>query len=291
MSEMTIGFIGTGVMGKSMAKHIMNNGYSLVVYNRTKEKAEELIDAGAHWASTPKEAAEKSDIIMTIVGFPADVEALYFGSEGIIANAKKGSVLVDMTTSKPALAEKIALQAGEKGVYALDAPVSGGDVGAREAKLAIMAGGEAAAFETVYPVFSAIGETIERLGPAGAGQHTKMANQIAIASTMMGTAEALAYTKRAGLSQDEVLSVIETGAAGSFSLSQLGRRMINGDYAPGFYIKHFIKDMAIAIESAEELGMDTPGLNQAKKLYDQLAERGFENSGTQAIYTYYTDET
>ncbi|GEL08443.1 NAD(P)-dependent oxidoreductase [Salisediminibacterium halotolerans] len=291
MSEMTIGFIGTGVMGKSMAKHIMNNGYSLVVYNRTKEKAEELIDAGAHWASTPKEAAEKSDIIMTIVGFPADVEALYFGSDGIIANAKKGSILVDMTTSKPALAEKIALQAGEKGVYALDAPVSGGDVGAREAKLAIMAGGEAAAFETVYPVFSAIGGTIERLGPAGAGQHTKMANQIAIASTMMGTAEALAYTKRAGLSQDEVLSVIETGAAGSFSLSQLGRRMIKGDYAPGFYIKHFIKDMAIAIESAEELGMDTPGLNQAKKLYDQLAERGFENSGTQAIYTYYTDET
>lgn len=291
MSKMTVGFIGTGVMGKSMAQHIINAGYKLVVYNRTKAKAEELLDGGAQWADTPQEAAQNADIIMTIVGFPADVEALYLGSDGIIAHAKEGSILVDMTTSKPALAEEIALEAGKRGLYALDAPVSGGDVGAREAKLAIMAGGEASAYETVYPVFSAIGATIERLGPAGAGQHTKMANQIAIASTMMGVAEALAYTKRAGLSQEDVLSVIETGAAGSFSLSQLGRRMINGDYAPGFYIKHFIKDMAIAIESAEELGMKTPGLEQAKKLYEQLAERGWENSGTQAIYTYYTDET
>lgn len=287
MSKPAVGFIGTGVMGKSMAGHIQDAGYPLYVYNRTKAKTDELCKQGAVWCDGPAEVAKQADIIITIVGYPKDVEAMYLHEDGLIAHASEGTVLIDMTTSRPDLAETIEKRAKEKGLHALDAPVSGGDVGARDAKLAIMCGGDQEAFDQVMPVLSCMGEKIERLGPAGAGQHTKMANQIAIASTMLGVAESLAYAKAAGLSQEQVLAVIETGAAGSFSMSKLGRKMIAGDDDPGFYLKHFVKDMGIAIESAEQLGMHLPGLAQAKTLYEKLEEDGFGDFGTQAIRRVY----
>ncbi|WP_088036729.1 NAD(P)-dependent oxidoreductase [Evansella clarkii] len=284
-----VGFIGTGVMGKSMAGHILDGGYEVFVYNRTKTKAEELLENGAVWCGTVAEVAEKADIIITIIGYPKDVEEVYLGDGGILNHAREGACVVDMTTSTPLLAKKISEEAQKRGIYALDAPVSGGDIGARDAKLSIMAGGEQEAFDIVKPVFSLIGNNIQLQGPAGAGQYTKMTNQIAIAGAMMGVSEAMAYAKKAGLDQEKVLKSIETGAAGSFSLSKLAPRMINGDFEPGFYIKHFIKDMKIAIESAEEMGLETPGLKLAKDLYEQLAEQGEDNSGTQALYKYYID--
>lgn len=287
MSKPAVGFIGTGVMGKSMAGHIQKAGYPLYVYNRTKEKTDELCEQGAVWCDGPAEVAKQADIIITIVGYPKDVEAMYLHEEGLIQHASPGTVLIDMTTSRPDLAEVIWKQAKERGMHALDAPVSGGDVGAREAKLAIMCGGDQEAFDQAMPVLSCMGAKIERLGAAGAGQHTKMANQIAIASTMLGVAESLAYAKAAGLSQEQVLSVIETGAAGSFSMSKLGRKMIAGEDDPGFYLKHFVKDMGIAIASAEKLGMDLPGLAQAKTLYEKLEQDGFGDLGTQAIRRVY----
>ncbi|WP_078593441.1 NAD(P)-dependent oxidoreductase [Evansella clarkii] len=284
-----VGFIGTGVMGKSMAGHILDGGYEVFVYNRTKTKAEELLENGAVWCGTVAEVAEKADIIITIIGYPKDVEEVYLGDGGILNHAREGACVVDMTTSTPLLAKKISEEAEKRGIYALDAPVSGGDIGARDAKLSIMAGGEQEAFDIVKPVFSLIGNNIQLQGPAGAGQYTKMTNQIAIAGAMMGVSEAMAYAKKAGLDQEKVLKSIETGAAGSFSLSKLAPRMINGDFEPGFYIKHFIKDMKIAIESAEEMGLETPGLKLAKDLYEQLADQGEDNSGTQALYKYYID--
>ncbi len=287
MTKQTVGFIGTSVMGKQMAGHIMNGGHKLLLYTRTKEKAQELIDNGAIWCETISELAAKADITITIVGYPADVEEVYFNEVGILKHAKSGSYLIDMTTSTPLLARKIADAAKEKNIYALDAPVSGGDIGARDAVLAIMVGGEKDAFNAVKPILELMGTNITLQGPAGSGQHTKMANQIIIAGTMMGIAEGMVYAKKAGLNQESVLKAIETGAAGSFALSKLGPRMIKGDFAPGFYVKHFIKDMSIAIQSAEELGLKTPGLIQAKKLYYQLASLGHEDSGTQALYKLY----
>lgn len=287
MTKPAAGFIGTGVMGKSMAGHLLEAGYSLHVYNRTKSKTDELVAKGAVWCGSPDEVARQSDIVFTIVGYPQDVEEMYFGERGLIANSKPGTILVDMTTSNPLLAKEISEKAMKAGIEALDAPVSGGDIGAKEARLAIMCGGNETAFEKVKPLFDCMGKTIELLGPPGAGQHTKMANQIAIASTMLGVAESLAYAKKAGLSQEQVMNVIETGAAGSFSLSRLGRKMIEGDEAPGFYVKHFIKDMGIAIDSADQMGLELPGLKQAKQLYDQLQEEGAGDLGTQAIYRLY----
>ncbi|WP_218839271.1 NAD(P)-dependent oxidoreductase [Evansella halocellulosilytica] len=287
MEQKVIGFIGTGVMGKSMALHLLQGGYSVNVYNRTKTKTDELVNEGATWCNTIKELAVKSDIIITIVGYPADVEQVYLSEDGLIHHAKPGTLLVDMTTSTPSLAKKIAAAAREKEMYAFDAPVSGGDIGAREAKLAIMVGGDEEVFQSLLPVFSLMGTNIQHQGEAGAGQFTKMANQIAIASTMMGVCEAMVYAEKAGLDQVKVLKSIESGAAGSFSLSKLAPRMIEGDFEPGFYIKHFIKDMKIAIQSAEEMGLNTPGLTQAKQLYEHLAEKGEENAGTQALYKYY----
>ena len=285
--KQTVGFIGTGVMGKSMAGHILQGGHELLVYNRTKEKTNELVEQGAVWCETVKELAEKSDVIITIVGYPTDVEEVYLGAEGILNHAKAGSYVIDMTTSTPLLAKKISVEAEKRGIFALDAPVSGGDTGAREAKLAIMVGGKREAFDAVQSVFSHMGANVQLQGPAGSGQYTKMTNQIVIAGTMMGVSEAMAYAKHAGLDQEQVLKSIETGAAGSFSLSNLAPRMIKGDFEPGFYIKHFIKDMKIAIMSAEEMDLKTPGLCLAKELYEQLAEGGEENYGTQALYKYY----
>ncbi len=282
-----IGFIGTGVMGKSMAKHLIEAGYTLVVYSRTKEKANELLERGAVWVETPKEVAKKANVIFTMVGYPADVEEVFLGDNGLVQNGKTGSYFVDMTTSAPSLAVKIYNEAKKKGIYTIDAPVSGGDVGARDATLSIMAGGEQEAVEAVFPLLKHLGTNIVYQGNPGAGQHTKMSNQIAIASNMVGVCEAIIYAEKAGLNPENVLKSITTGAAGSWSLSNLVPRMLKGDFEPGFYIKHFIKDMKIALDEAKRMDMEVPGLALAKSLYDQLAEMGEENSGTQALYKYW----
>ncbi|PAF20822.1 oxidoreductase [Terribacillus saccharophilus] len=283
-----IGFIGTGVMGKSMSRNLMQAGFELAVYTRTKAKAEELIDAGAVWHDTPASLAASVDAVITMVGYPSDVQEVYFGENGIIHHARPGTYVIDMTTSKPALAEEIHSEAKDKGIYALDAPVSGGDIGAQNGKLAIMVGGDADAFQAVLPVFEAMGENIILQGPAGFGQHTKLINQVTIASNMVGVCEAIAYAEHAGMDPSKVLQSITTGAAGSFSLSNLAPRMIKGDYDPGFYVKHFIKDMKLALEAANEMGMTTPGLELSLSLYERLAENGNEDLGTQALIKLFT---
>ncbi len=282
-----IGFIGTGVMGKSMAAHLLNAGYPVIVYTRTKGKAADLIAMGAQWTETVKEMAEKANVIFTMVGYPHDVEEVYFGENGLIENGKKGSYFIDMTTSSPSLAVKIYEEAKRHGISALDAPVSGGDIGAREAKLSIMAGGDKEAFDEVLPLLKKLGTNIVYQGISGSGQHAKMSNQIVIASTMIGVTEAIIYAEKAGLDPDKVLKSISTGAAGSWSLSNLVPRMLQGDFKPGFYIKHFIKDMNIALEEAGKMEMDAPGLALAESIYSDLAEKGEENSGTQAIYKHW----
>lgn len=282
-----IGFIGAGVMGKSMAGHLLSAGYPLIVYSRTQEKALDLLAKGAVWVESPREMAEQANVIITMVGYPSDVEEIYLGKMGLINSAKAGSFLIDMTTSAPSLAMRIFESSIEKGIHTLDAPVSGGDVGAKEAKLSIMVGGEAGDFESIKPLLNLLGTNIVYQGKAGAGQHTKMCNQIAIASNMIGVCEAVIYAQKAGLNPESVLKSITTGAAGSWSLSNLAPRMLNGNFEPGFYIKHFIKDMKIALDEAEHMEMKVPGLALAKSLYDQLALMGEENSGTQALYKYW----
>ena len=286
----TVGFIGIGVMGKSMAGHLLAAGYPLVVYNRTKAKAEALLAQGAAWAECPGAVAKACDVVITMVGYPKDVEETYLGENGLIAKGRQGALFIDMTTSSPALARRIAVAAKNAGMAALDAPVSGGDVGAREARLAIMVGGEQADFERAKPIFDLLGTNVVHQGEAGAGQHTKMCNQIVIAGNMVGVCEALAYAKTAGLEPEKVLGVIGSGAAGSWSLSNLGPRMLSGDFAPGFYVKHFIKDMTIALEEAAAMGLDTPGLALTKSLYERLAALGEADSGTQALYKLYVRE-
>lgn len=282
-----IGFVGTGVMGKSMAGHLLDAGYPLVVYTRTKEKADELLEKGAIWAASPKEVAEKANVIFTIVGYPTDVEEVYLGGEGLVENGKAGSFFIDMTTSTPSLAFKITEESKKKGIFAFDAPVSGGDIGAKEARLAIMVGGEEERFDDIKPLLHKLGTNVVYQGKAGSGQHTKMCNQIAIASNMMGVCEAVVYAEKAGLNPEDVLKSISSGAAGSWSLSNLAPRMLAGNFEPGFYIKHFIKDLKIALDEAEKMELVLPGLSLAKSLYDQLANRGEENSGTQALYKYW----
>ena len=289
MARHSIAFIGTGVMGRSMAGHLLKAGHKLHVHNRTKEKAASLLEAGATWHDSPGSAAAAADFVITIVGFPADVEQVYLGEGGIVANSRPGAVLIDMTTSSPLLARKIAEAAAAKDCAALDAPVSGGDVGAREARLVIMVGGDEAAFAKARPLFEAMGKNIILQGPAGSGQHTKMANQITIAAGMVAWAEALVYAKRAGLDPARVLESIGGGAAGSWSLTNLAPRALAGNFAPGFYVKHFLKDMRIALESAAEMKLELPGLALAKKLYDEVAAKGWEDCGTQVIFRYYAE--
>ncbi|GAA1377556.1 NAD(P)-dependent oxidoreductase [Peribacillus frigoritolerans] len=286
-SNKVIGFIGLGVMGKSMAAHLLKAGFEVFVYTRTKDKSSELLSQGAKWAAAPKEIAQKANVIISMVGYPSDVEEIYLGENGLIENGKQGTYLIDMTTSTPTLAVKIAEEAKKKGMESLDAPVSGGDIGARDAKLTIMVGGSSEAFEAVRPIFDILGSNVVHQGPAGSGQHTKMCNQIAIASNMIGVTEAISYAQKAGLDPDRVLRSISSGSAGSWSLSNLVPRMVEGDFEPGFYIKHFIKDMKIALDEAERMGMDVPGLSLSKSLYEGLAEAGEENSGTQALYKHY----
>jgi len=282
-----VGFIGLGVMGRSMAGHIHAAGYPLCVYNRTESRAEELVAKGALWCDTVGELAARSDVVITIVGFPRDVEEVYFGEGGILASVRRGCCVVDMTTSSPELAVRIHGEASKRGVEALDAPVSGGDLGAREARLSIMVGGDEEAYRRMLPLFQVMGKNIVYQGKAGSGQHAKMANQIVIASQMMGVCEALAYAEKAGLDPRNVLASIEGGAAGSWTLSKLGPRMLSGDFEPGFYVKHFIKDMRIALASAEELHLDAPGLRTSLGLYERLAGEGGENEGTQALFKLY----
>ena len=286
----TVGFIGIGVMGRSMAGHLLDAGYSVHVYNRTHAKAQDLVDRGAQWQSSPGKVAAAADVIITIVGFPVDVEYVYLGEDGVLAQARSGSLAIDMTTSCPNLASRIAQEAAAKGIEVLDAPVSGGDIGAREARLSIMVGGSVSGFERALPLFEIMGKNIVHQGPAGSGQHTKMCNQIAIASGMMAISEAMAYAKKSGLQPETVLKSIESGAAGSWSLTNLAPRVLKGDYAPGFFVKHFIKDMKIAIESAQAMGLNLPGLQLAKKLYDQLASKGCEDDGTQALFKLYEEQ-
>ncbi len=283
-----IAFIGTGVMGRSMAGHLMAAGHALHVYNRTRGKARALLDAGARWHDSAGEAASAADMVVTMLGFPRDVEESYLGAGGIVEKARKGALLVDMTTSSPLLARRISAAALARGLDCLDAPVSGGDVGAREARLVIMVGGEPAAFERALPILSLLGKNIALQGPAGAGQHCKMANQIACAVGMVAWCEALAYARKAGLDPAKVHGSISGGAAGSWALTNLAPRALGGDFAPGFYVKHIRKDIGIALESAGEMGLELPGLDCARRLYDQVSAKGWDELGTQALYKLYT---
>lgn len=286
-NKTTVGFVGTGVMGAPMATHILNAGYTLYVHNRTASRAQALVEAGATFCETPGEVAAKCDVTFAIVGFPPDVESVFLGERGIVASAKPGSIVVDMTTSRPDLAQRIAKVALEKGVSALDAPVSGSDVGAQNGQLSIMVGGDESAFQAIAPLLDLMGGNVVYQGPAGSGQHTKMANQIAIASTMMAMCESLTYAKQAGLNPETVLSSITKGAAGSWILNNWAPRALKGDFEPGFYVKHFIKDMQIAIDSSEAMGIQTPGLLKAKALYEQLANEGYGEKGTQVLLKAY----
>ena len=287
-SKAAIAFIGTGVMGRSMAGHLMAAGHALHVHNRTREKAQALLDSGALWHDSAGAAAAEAEVVVTMLGFPRDVEQSYLGAGGIVERSRKGALLVDMTTSSPVLARRISAAASARGLEAIDAPVSGGDVGAREARLVIMAGGEAAAYDRALPILSLLGKNLALQGPAGSGQHCKMANQIACAVGMVAWCEALAYAKRAGLDPSRVHGSISGGAAGSWAMTNLGPRALSGDFAPGFYVKHIRKDIGIAIASAEEMGLELPGLECARKLYDQVAARGWEELGTQVLYRLYT---
>lgn len=287
MESKKIGFIGTGVMGASIVVHLLNAGHDVTIYTRTKSKAEDLIAAGAKWAETPAQASKEQDIVFTMVGYPKDVEEVYTGENGIFSAAKHGAIIVDMTTSEPTLAKKLYQEASERGLHSLDAPVSGGDIGAKNGTLSLMVGGDRDVFEKMQPIFELFGQNIIYQGVAGSGQHTKMCNQIAIASGMIGVCESMAYGLKAGLTMEEVLRSITAGAAGSWSLSNLAPRMLKGNMEPGFYIKHIIKDMKIALDEAERMNLQLPGLTLAKSMYDQLLAEGYGDNGTQALIKYY----
>src|SRR5579885_3057117 len=278
-----VGWIGTGVMGRWMCQHCVAKGYSATVYNRSREKAQPLLDLGAKFADSPKAVAEQSDVVFAIVGFPKDVREVFLGPEGALAGSKPGTILVDMTTSDPSLAKEIYEAAKAKGVHALDAPVSGGDVGAKNAALSIMIGGDKEVVAAVQPVFEAMGKTIVYQGAAGAGQHTKMVNQILISSNMVAVCEGLLYGYKAGLDLETVFKSVSVGAAGSKALEILGPRMLRRDFEPGFYVEHFIKDMGIALAEAEKMNLSLPGLGLAKQLYEAVRAQGYGRKGTQAL--------
>lgn len=278
-----VGWIGLGVMGAPMCGHLLDAGCAVTLTTRTRARAEPLLARGAAWADTPRELAAASDVICSMVGFPSDVREVWLGSEGALAGARSGSLAIDFTTSEPALAREIAAAAAGRGVLALDAPVSGGDVGAREARLAIMLGGDPAAVEAARPLLERLGRSIVHQGGPGAGQHAKAVNQILIASNMVGVCEALLYAARAGLDLERVLAAVSSGAAGSWSLSNLAPRILKGDLAPGFYVEHFVKDLGIALAECERMGLALPGLSLARELYRELGDAGHSRSGTQAL--------
>lgn len=278
-----VGWIGTGVMGRWMCQHLLTKGYRATVYNRSRDKARPLLDAGAAWADTPRAVAEAADVVFAIVGFPKDVREVFLGVQGALAGSRPGTVLVDMTTSEPSLAREIYDAAKAKGVASVDAPVSGGDVGAKNAALSIMVGGDAEAVEAVRPLFECLGKTIVHQGPAGAGQHTKMVNQVLIATNMIGVCEALLYGHQAGLDLPTVLQSVGGGAAASWSLNNLGPRTIKRDFEPGFFVEHFLKDMGIALEEAKRMKLALPGLALAHQLYVAVQAQGYGRKGTQAL--------
>lgn len=278
-----IGWIGTGVMGSSMCGHLIRQGFAATVYNRSREKAAGLLAQGAAWAETPRELAERSDVVFSIVGFPRDVREVLLGVNGALQGCRPGAILVDMTTSEPSLAVEIYDAARARGVHSVDAPVSGGDIGAREARLSIMIGGEADVVAALRPCFEALGKTIIHQGGPGAGQHTKMVNQTLIAAGMIGVCEALLYARKAGLNLETVLQSVAPGAAGSWSLSNLGPRIIARNFEPGFFVEHFIKDMGIALAEAERMHLCLPGLALAKQLYEAVRAQGLGRKGTHAL--------
>jgi 3-hydroxyisobutyrate dehydrogenase len=284
LSSFRISWIGTGVMGLSMCGHLLAKGAEVSVFTRTRQKAQPLLDQGATWAESPRSSAERSDIVFTMVGFPADVRAVYFSPDGVVAGTRAGSVLVDMTTTEPSLAIEIASAAAAREAHALDAPVSGGDVGARNGTLSIMAGGDAAALERVRPLLEAMGKTIVHEGGPGSGQHTKMCNQIVIAGTMIGVCESLIYGTRAGLDLETMLQSIRGGAAGCWTLDNLAPRVLKGNFDPGFMVEHFIKDMGIALEEAARMKVALPGLALVRQLYLAASAQGHGRSGTHALY-------
>lgn len=278
-----IGWVGLGVMGAPMCGHLMAAGYKVSAYTRTAAKARPLLDAGAAWADSPRAVAERSRVVFTIVGYPRDVDEVYFGDNGILAGAAPGSLLIDMTTTEPTLARRIAAAAESKGLHALDAPVSGGDVGARNAALSIMVGGDRDAFDAALPLFRLLGKNIVHQGPAGSGQHTKMCNQIVIAGTMIGVCESLLYGARAGLDLATMLSSIRGGAAACWTLDTLAPRILNRNFDPGFFVDHFIKDMGIALAEAERMNLALPGLALVRQLYLAAKAQGHGKSGTHAL--------
>ena len=280
---MRIGWIGTGVMGRSLAGHLLTAGHSLTVYNRSKEKAEVLLQRGAVWGETPASVAENSETVFTMVGLPSDVEEVYLGSAGIFSTAQPGTVAVDMTTSSPALAQRLSLEGTKRGLRLLDAPVTGGDVGARNATLSIMVGGDPDTFEQMKPLFEKLGKTILLHGPAGAGQHAKMVNQILITGIMLSLCEGLIYARKAGLNLESVLQSVSGGAATSWALQNLMPRILKGDLEPGFYVEHFIKDMGIITAEAERMNLALPGTALVKQLYQAVLACGGAKKGTQAL--------
>lgn len=283
-TDKVIGWIGTGLMGKPMVKHLLKAGYNVNIQNRTKSKATELIELGCNWFDTPAEVAINSDVIVTIIGSPIDVEECYFGKEGIFTGIKPGTILVDMTTTKPSLAIKIAEAASTYGAQFIDAPVSGGEVGAINGTLSIMIGGDKSVADSVLPLFETFGKNIVFQGPSGSGQHTKMCNQITIAGTMIGVCEGLIYGLKAGLNLTTMLESISKGAAGCWSLDVLAPKIVRGDYSPGFSVDNFVKDLRIALEEAEAMHLSLPGLALVKQLYTSIQAMGKGSSGNQALY-------
>ena len=281
---MKIGFIGTGVMGSGIINNLLKNGNEVTVYNRTKAHAQEVLDNGARWADSPAAATKNNDVVMTMVGFPQDVEDIYYGENGILNAATAKQVLVEMTTSKPSLAQELDRDSKKKGLRILDAPVSGGDIGAKNGTLTMMVGGKKSVLEEIKPLLAQFTQKIHYFGPAGSGQHAKMANQIMIAGTMTGMSEMLVYAKAAGLDLPEVIKTVSGGAGENWSLSNYGPRILKNDYTPGFFAKHFLKDLRIALEEAEKMNLDLPATREAKHLYEILVdEKGLGNDGTQAL--------
>ena len=278
-----IGWIGTGVMGSSMCGHLLGAGNQVSIYSRTKAKAEGLVAKGARWCESPREAAEKAGVVFTMVGYPEDVREVILGERGVLRGLAKGGLVVDMTTSSPALAVEISREADKRGVFALDAPVSGGDIGARNAALSIMVGGESDAFDRALPLFRLMGKNVTHMGAAGSGQHTKMVNQIHIAGTMIGAVECLLYAHRAGLDLERAIQAIGSGAAGSWTINNLGPRIVQRNFDPGFFIDHFVKDMGIALEEAKRMNLSLPGLAMAHQFYVAGKALGFGRLGTHAL--------
>jgi len=278
-----IGWIGTGVMGSSMCGHLLTAGYRVTVHSRTRSKAQPLLDRGAQWAESPRAVVTESDVLFTMVGFPQDVRQVYFGTDGILSGAGAGTILIDMTTTQPSLSREIAAAASAKNLSAIDAPVSGGDVGAKNAALSIMIGGDTKSVQAVMPLFELLGKKIVHQGEPGTGQQAKLCNQIVIAGTMVGVCESLLYGYKAGLDLNRMLESIRGGAAACWTLDNLAPRILQRNFDPGFFVEHFIKDMGIALEEAKRMGLVLPGLTLVHQLYQTVQTLGHGRSGTHAL--------